>query len=353
MPVMADANVPDPTESPTRLQEYAILSIPGTPDIIVTPLQAPQIAEELVPTYPIFPFGSLLHSLNQNTDGLFTPADFSIPTTPAEDSGVAMPPSEWYEADVTSFKTVAPVDLQVQAELRDNPAATPKQGVGDISTETDIISSGRKSVLMADPYPYCLSTPIASTSDDGPSEENDGNSMCSHSTAEKEDERIEIQSAFPLAVDIEPHINSQPASTELEDASALLTEFDLQAITTSTQDLLEDTTVEELGTPPTLDEKDSLVATELRDPFQPTTGLEDSPVILADTLVEGSQDQITATALQPLEAGVDADLSALMQENLEANPKMLLEEKTENNSTNPEECVFSMLYQSLTSDSLK
>jgi hypothetical protein len=97
-------------------------------------------------------------------------------------------------------------------------------------------------------------------------------------------------------------------------------------MTASTQNLLEDTIVEELGISPTLDEKDALVAMELQYPFQPTTGFEDSPTIPAGTSAESSQ--VTTTTLQPLEAGIDATLR-LSCKKPRRNPETPLEEKKE------------------------
>jgi len=338
MPVMANATVPDPTESPTRLQEHPILSIPGTPDIPVISLKSPRIADEVVLPHPSFPLGPLLHSLNRNADGLFTPADFSTATTPAEDSDVAILPSEWQEADGTTSKTVASDELHAQAELTDKHVVPPPEEVGDILTQTDIISSRRMAVLMTDPYPYCLSTPFVSdpTSDDGSSEEIDDNSKCSHSTEEKENEQVEVQFTFPLVDNIDPHnINCQPATTEFEVFSAPLAEFDLQAMTTGTQNLPKDKIVKELGSSPTLDEKDFLVATELQ---YPATEVDDSP-ILAE---KDSDEQVTFPTQQTSKAGVDA----------EGNPEAPLEEKKETDATIPEEFVSSLLYQSQTSNFL-
>jgi len=334
MPVMADATIPDPTESPTRLQEHPILRIPGSPDITVISLKSPQIADEVVPSYPSFPLGPLLHSLNRNADGLFTPADFSTATTPAEDSNVAILLSEWQEAGVTTSKTAASDELQAQAALTDNPVTPPPKEVGDIFTQTDIISSWQKPVLMADPYPYCLSTPFVpvSTSDDGSSEENDDNSIRSHST-EKENEDVEVQFTVD---DIEPHIDCQPVTTESEGFSAPLSELDLRAMTTGTQNLPEDTIVMELGSSPPLDEKDILVATDL---LYPTMRLEDS------LTGKDSEEQVASITLQPLEAGVDA--------NLEGNSETPLEKNKETaDAAIPEAFVSSLPYQNQTSNFL-
>lgn len=97
MPIRADANVPDPTESPTtpacRRQRNFILSRQGTPNFVITPVDTPRSAGESVPVSVSIPH-SVLRALGQGnteflsssptplrrnlpsqTDGLFTPAE--------------------------------------------------------------------------------------------------------------------------------------------------------------------------------------------------------------------------------------------------------------------------------------
>jgi len=101
MPVRADANVPDPTESPTtpacRRQRNFILSQQGTPNFVITPVDTPRSAGEFVPVSVSIPH-SVLRALGQGnteflspsptplrrnlpaqTDGLFTPAEPAEP----------------------------------------------------------------------------------------------------------------------------------------------------------------------------------------------------------------------------------------------------------------------------------
>jgi hypothetical protein len=101
MPIRADANVPDPTESPTtpacRRQRNFILSRQGTPNFVITPVDTPRSAGESVPVSVSIPQSvlralgqgnteflspsptPLRHNLLSQTDGLFTPAEPAEP----------------------------------------------------------------------------------------------------------------------------------------------------------------------------------------------------------------------------------------------------------------------------------
>jgi hypothetical protein len=332
MPVLADANVPDPTESPTRLEQGPILSIPSTPEIVVTPLQTPQIGKELVPEYPPLPPAPLLHAFNQSTDGLFTPADFSTATTPAE------VPSEWQDEDVSGSQTAAIVDLDAYSELTEKPATPSPEGVGDILTETDIVPTSasqelavsmhlRKSVLISDPYPYCLSTPIVPVSDDGSSLSEDENSICSNPTGAVE-------------------LPSLPLMTELEADSAPFTEATdgTQAMLECPQNLLGVTRVEEFGILPTL-QKDTPMMTELQ---YSTMVLDDSSTVPAEPSVEVSSFESSTTTQPPLDVAVavDADVPLLGQ-GMEVNSQTPKEMEA-SDSAIVKECVHSMLLYSST-----
>lgn len=355
MPVTADANVPDPTESPTRLQEHPILSVPTTPDIVISSQQSPLRAEELVPEFPSLPTEPHLQAFNPIADGLFTPADFSTVTTPAEDTTVtSLLPSEWRE---TESQTLEPADLNGRPVSTENSAAPPKEGVGDMLTVTNIgvpastdpivtMNISPTSLLLTDPYPYSLSTPINPMSGDGSSKEiDDDESIDSDSMEDHEVQMEEEQIAIPSATDIETRIPSPP-TTEPKDSYVPLAEAnaDPQAVTVCSLNLLGGTT--DLVIPPPFEEKVSLDSMELQDPSQSTIMLEDSPTILAEKPVKSSEEQLAITQ-PPLEAGRNSDLQALVKE----IPETPSEEKESSDTTVSQECV-SIFYDQNTSNCL-
>lgn len=114
MPIRADANVPDPTETPTsparHRQRNYILTQPGTPSFVIAPFDMPQLVGESIPVSVSIP-QTVLRALGQGkkeflttspstpvhrilpsqTDGLFTPAELaehpvtSTPIIPIQD----------------------------------------------------------------------------------------------------------------------------------------------------------------------------------------------------------------------------------------------------------------------------
>lgn len=345
MPVMADESVPDPTESPS--QERHMFDIPATPNIIITSHQTPEVLKEPLPELPPLP------SVNSNADGLFTPAEFSTATTPVEDSVVLVLPPQWQERDVWGPRPRTIADLDAPTELAEKSVALSSPERVDILTQTDIdtlpslmspteelaVFMQRKSVLIPDPYPYCLSTPIASmVADDS---EDDDNSVSSNDTGRENEEFV-----YPLIPDIAPHI--LPAMTESESTcappSGATNSF--QVTKESTQSLLDSTIVAERQTLPTLEKDDTLVATELKSPSPPTMDFEDSSPISSEARVEDYKEQVSQ---QPLEV---ADFRPLVEKNGMNVSNEMHKELEAFHSVIPNECVPSMLYKSQPSNYL-
>ena len=319
MPVMADESVPDPTESPTSFKERPFFNILAPPNII---LRTSEILKDPLPQSLPLLLEQHLSSVNSNADGLFTPADFSTAATPVDDGVVLVLPSEWQEADVWGTRVVS--DLNPPTELTEKPAAIASPERVNILTQTDIntlpsltspseelaifMQMERKSVLIPDPYPYCLSTPIVQTVPDDSEEEND-NSVCSDDTGGRENEEVEVQFVYP---DIAPHI--LPAMTESVSTFAPPSE-EAEVTTASTPNLLDNMNVAELKSLPTL-EKDTLTTTVLQYPSPPTVDFEDRSTIPVEVGVEDHKEQVSNTTQQPSEV---ADLLSLVQENRVSN----------------------------------
>jgi len=282
MPVTANAEVADPTDqlpTPSRRQPNFIINIPGTPKFILSPVNTPRPAGEVIPVSVSLP-PSVLRALKQQpsspgpsqilaqasvastqSDGLFTPAEASrtiTPSDPLEDphrqaldklAEVLLGHVPVYpegESSATALREPSLPDLPPQLRLDslaadetalqsphiddilgDIPGFDALQNLRDspspaaLSRRTPSVFMGvtlsRRStdpVLMADPYPYSLSTPgsgLHPVHDEG-SEEDAAldNSMSSNSTMEKEtggkdsldlldDEELELQ--YPPGVD--------------------------------------------------------------------------------------------------------------------------------------------------------
>ncbi len=118
MPIRADANVPDPTESPTtpacRLQRNFILSQQGTPNFVITPVDKPRSAGESVPVSVSIPH-SVLRTLGQGNTEFLSPSPTPLRRNlPSQTDGL-FTPAEPAEPSMTSTSIVSVRDLPKQA----------------------------------------------------------------------------------------------------------------------------------------------------------------------------------------------------------------------------------------------
>lgn len=272
MPVTANADVPDPTDrtSTARRQPNFVISLPGTPKFVLSPVNTPRPAGEAVPVSVTVP-PSILRALRQQSqqpaspgpshllpqasvpaDGLFTPSEPSATITPAEpptehpaQSSAQnlddphrqaldklaevlfghIPLQERFGFDQEFGSSIPQVSAEqslpeVPHQLRSGPFSSEARGSDDILEDIpgfDALESmhsasslpstisqrtppifmgvtltrrGTDPVLMADPYPYSLSTPgpISYPIHYDMSEDETGLdiSMSSNSTMEKE-----------------------------------------------------------------------------------------------------------------------------------------------------------------------
>jgi len=238
MPVTADANVPDPTESPTRRREgnhvgslpiFAFVPDNASKKLAALPSGIPYPAPPSLASDPFTGLSPdfLIPYPRIQTDGLFTPAEPSTTTTPAESatdlshdeakkdinarptggqlkdlpiepgnsvdfddaylfaeihqnlSSLDDPSSADVFVDVSSAKDIEPTPL--------SPPAALSQWLPSVSLHVPL-SRSTDPILMADPYPYSLSTPEApQIPDDGGSSEDNtmDNSISFDSITEK------------------------------------------------------------------------------------------------------------------------------------------------------------------------
>ncbi|KAJ3506665.1 hypothetical protein NLJ89_g6745 [Agrocybe chaxingu] len=334
MPVRANADVPDPTSRPhTPPRPDFIMSLPGSPGFVLTPLTTPRPTDGPVPV-PV----SVLKTLHEHSqqlsspgpshlqpptatrlDGLFTPAEPSLNGTPIEapkdDPTLALnrvseafsgqdvvPAPQEDTADRDSIASTPPYSREVVASPIHTPPpfgfdAVPERLAGsntNLELAMDVLDGIHKTeeptgaeetlpapketeepksvelepevlppsslpyrapstfadsevkltrkltdpILMADPYPYSLSTPGASMEPQqySGSDEDTGldNSISSNSTLEKElvegkdparllDDGEDLEFQYPPEIDTEiavasappPEVEKTPTSTQV------------------------------------------------------------------------------------------------------------------------------------------
>lgn len=267
MPVTADANVPDPTESPSRLRECSGFTFLDRLKIVLGAVDSSGSPE---PDPVVNSLEPGIQVRNTIADGLFTPAGFSATATPAEstkdfqesqndvveDDRTSIDPSDAYEPSGVRSGVLDVQPSSVDTPNPSNDLSVVQKSVDSGPFSPPVISPfvlmrlpSRKSmdpILMADPYPYSLSTPGAILQmDDGSSEEDANNSLSPHSTMEKENEKgdlLELQYP-PQAVNANSNNALSSLVEALEDPSlagiAEGAEKTREGITTAQDDVME------------------------------------------------------------------------------------------------------------------
>jgi len=279
--ITANADVPNPIDRSQTPPPYLNLNL-GTLDVIASPVSAPHSPGEPIADYIAIP-QSVVRSLGEGVihpfssggtaqPKLFTHSPSVEPPDKAPDSATLVP--EEIQSNVISGD-LPQRDLQSEhaEHLQSTPANKQTNAGGDLSeypTTTSQPSATFKGmlltrkpsipILMADPYPYCLSTPESSMypDQDEASEEEIGldNSLSSNSTLEKEVEAArheanilddlddldfqyppesEIQTRFANGVQTLPDVGSSdatfPGVGSLDIFPDLLKKNDTQTIT--------------------------------------------------------------------------------------------------------------------------
>lgn len=238
MPVTADANVPDPTESPTRrrvdnhvgsLPIFALVPDNASNELVALPSDIPYPAPPPLASNPFVGLSPnfLVHHPRIQTDGLFTPAEPSTTTTPAElttdlshdeakkdinvrptggppkdlpvetenlvDLDDSFPSDAYLFAEIHQDQSSLDESVHVSStkDIETTPLSPPaalSQRFPSVSLHVPLSRKSTDPILMADPYPYSLSTPGASEIPDDENLSDDNtmdNSMSFDSTTEK------------------------------------------------------------------------------------------------------------------------------------------------------------------------